>query len=240
MKLRTFVFLATAALAAVSHADLNYSNFSSTAGLTLNGTAHSTTGGALRLTDLANWQNGSFWASTPQTVTGGFDTTFTYHIGEGSGADGFTFAIQDHSATQLGGDGGSLGFNGIASVFGVQFRTYDHNKIQIGGNTDTPVASVNNANLRGDHTVRIIYVPGTMSVYWDGTLATSGAVDLGAMYGNANTYVGFTGATGGTYDIHEIGGWTFKSGAPQAVPEPGTMAALGLGALGLLKRRRKA
>lgn len=239
MNFRSALILLSLSLAGAAQANFNYSDFSSTAGLALNQDAKSVDG-ALRLTEAQNWQGGSAWTLSKQSITSGFDTSFDYHIGEGNGADGLTFALHDRNTWDLGGLGGSLGFDNLHNGYGVQFRTYVHNKIQIGGATDNPTASIANTGLRGDHHVRITYIPGQMDVYFDGVKALTANVDLAAKYGAEGAYVGFTSATGGSNDVHEIRNWTFKSGSPEAVPEPASMAVLAIGAVGFLRRRKKA
>ncbi|RYG36648.1 PEP-CTERM sorting domain-containing protein [bacterium] len=239
MNVRIALTLASALVAGAAQANFSYGNFADTTGLALNEAAHST-GSALRLTEAVDWNRGSAWTTEKQSISEGFTTSFNYHIGEGTGADGLTFTLQNGATWDVGGMGGSMGLDGVFGSYGVQFRTYEHNKIQIGNRTDNADAFVANNNLRGDHQVKITYAPGLMSVYLDGSLALSTNVDLSAKYGTEGAFIGFTSATGGSNDVHEISNWNFTSGSPEAVPEPASLACIGLGVLGLVKRRRKA
>ena len=80
-----------------------------------------------------------------------------------------------------------------------------------------------------DHTVRIIYVPGSLEVYFDGALvittaysfATGGTyLDSGAAVGGLNliggssAWVGFVGASGGSLENHDVISWSWDSGGP--------------------------
>jgi uncharacterized repeat protein (TIGR01451 family) len=74
-------------------------------------------GNALRITAAVANQTGSAWFNTPQPFANGFDTTFTFQLGGGSGADGIAFVIQNAPTTPLNalgfpGNGGALGYGG--------------------------------------------------------------------------------------------------------------------------------
>ena len=58
---------------------LNYTNFISTSGLNLTGSAKATNG-LLRLTPAVDGQIGNAWLSQKQTCAGGFDTSFHFRI----------------------------------------------------------------------------------------------------------------------------------------------------------------
>lgn len=241
---RILPLLLLASVTAVAHADLGFNNFSNPTGMTLNGNAH-VQGNSLRLTDVANYQAGSAWANDKQSVLSGFDTSFGYHIGEGSGADGFAFAIQGYDPHQIGANGGGLGLNDIYKAFGVEFRTWVYNSIDYNFYTYNPgMPSAPNNNLRGDHTVRISYDGARLNTYLDGNLQLSSLIDL-ANYLPTSTdgkyYVGFTSGTGGATDNHDITNWTYKGGAPaQAVPAPGAIVSFGMGTIGLwLQQKRR-
>jgi hypothetical protein len=127
-----------AVLTVAVHADLNYSDFSSTAGLNLVGNAGQAAT-ALRLTPAAAVQAGAAWFNTKQFVQGGFQTVFQFQItdpagitdelGE-TGADGFAFVIQNDNALALGASGGFIGYSegfdnpGITNSVAVEFDTF--------------------------------------------------------------------------------------------------------------------
>jgi hypothetical protein len=67
-------------------------------------------------------------------------------------------------------------------------------------------------------------------------------LNLASTIGGSTAFLGFTASTGSAFGRHEVLGWaysdTFLSGGIAAVPEPGTVALLGLGGLLLLGARR--
>jgi hypothetical protein len=107
------------ALAASSFAQtISFPDFSSTAGLVLNGNAVQN-GSALRLVPSVLSQKGTVWFATPLPVVGGFDTTFTFQtsVPSGGGADGFTFAIHNdpRGTTLLTNHAAALGYGAFAT-----------------------------------------------------------------------------------------------------------------------------
>jgi len=103
----------------------SYPDFSSTAGLTLNGNAAPLLPNVLRLNPAQQSQVGSAWFNTLQPVSEGFSTTFTFQIspptGEGAPAfpaDGFAFVIQNSASglKAIGQAGGAIGYGGAIPV----------------------------------------------------------------------------------------------------------------------------
>ena len=91
------------------------------------------------------------------------------------------------------------------------------------------------------HLVRVTYVPGIMSIYYDNlaTPALTVPVNLSNalnLIGGQNAFVGFTAGTGALINVerHEIRDWTFGSVAPA----PGAATLIGLGGLAAARRRR--
>ena len=76
------------------------------------------------------------------------------------------------------------------------------------------------------HTVRVLYVPGTLEVYFNGNLVITTPYDFGTggtwidsgsavggldLIGGSSAYVGFTGSGGGNPRNHDIESWSFAS-----------------------------
>ncbi|MGA3177833.1 MAG: L-type lectin-domain containing protein [Candidatus Acidiferrum sp.] len=121
----TLALLVVLAGATLTHAQaqFSYTDFSSTAGLQLNGSAATFASAGkptvLRLTPASFLQDGSAYYATPLSLSSAFTTQFTFQFtqvspnGVGS-ADGISFIIQNSPATDaaLGFLGGGIGYGG--------------------------------------------------------------------------------------------------------------------------------
>jgi hypothetical protein len=217
-----------------------FTDFSDVSGLNLVGNA-AQSGTALRLTPSLLSQTGAAWYGSQIAVGGGFTTDFTFRISDlqNTGSDGFTFAVQNSSGTAMGLGGGDVGYGGIANSVAVKFDTHQNGgeppapfvSVQAGGNAAAfgalaTAASIPNIKDAAVHTARIQYAPGTMPVILDNmstpvlnvSLLLSSLISLN----DGEAYVGFTAATGGGFENHDILSWRVTS-----VPEPGTLALLG-------------
>ena len=152
--------------AAASHAGavtLLYNDFSSTAGLQLNGvTAAINTGGmgvtdfnnqkVLRLTDDLS-QGGSAFSTTAISLdaNASFSTVFNFRFTDqqGGGADGIVFTVQTVSNT-AGGIGGGIGYQGLGNSLGIEFDNWfnggsdpndNHVRIDLNGNVTSVATS---------------------------------------------------------------------------------------------------
>src|SRR5262249_26223625 len=134
-------------------------------------------------------------------------------INGGSGADGQTLTLADATKaapTALGEQGGGLGFAGISGI-AVGFDTWE-NSVNPSNNfvgisdgsagegvlhwlsTSTAIPALRTATRH----VKIETLSGTLNVWVEGTKYLSTAVTL-----PPKVYVGFTGGTGGSNDIHK-------------------------------------
>ena len=145
MKARFVGLLAVGLLAAnVASAAvvINYPDFSSVAGLTINGDA-AQVGNILRVTPaLFGGQAGSaFSASTVSlAANASFSTYFQFRFsnpggasdGQGVGADGLVFVVQTVTASEVGSGGGGIGYSTLANSIGIEFDTWDNGSIDAG------------------------------------------------------------------------------------------------------------
>ncbi len=240
------------AVSVVKAGGFNYADFSSTAGLQLNGDA-SASGGILTVVSANMYRRGSVFRTTDVFV-GEFTTTFRFRFVDliGGGADGLTFTIQPTGPGELGGSGGGLGYAGISPSVAVEFDIYynfplfDPSANHIGVNTNGSVVSVATTNIPAGYllqdgqtwTATIDYAGGTLTtrLYRGSTLVTTlaHAVDIPALLGTSYAYVGFTASTGGAAAAHQVLSWSF-----QPAPEPTSLLLMAGGAGLVLWRRRR-
>jgi len=213
-------------------------------GMMLNGNAQ-LVGSTLRLTEAIGSQTGSAFEATPLPVDGDtdFHAWFQFAIYDGSGADGFTFAIQNdtNGPAAIGGGGGGLGYLGISPSIAVEFDTFDNGskgENAIGIDLDGSVGSIASVQVTPDmEEVRPLFAwvdydsqTDLLEVYFSdvntqpGAPVVSATVDLAAVGGQA--YVGFTAATGGATNVHDIEDFVLVWG--QGVPTVPRGALLGL------------
>lgn len=154
------------------------------------------------------------------------------------GADGFAFVIQNESCNILpSGPGQDMGYAGIPNSLAVEFDTFNngvwwnngdptgnHVSVQTRGtlpNSDDHAYSLGASSSIVDlsdgntHTGTIYYRPGGgMRVSVDGgtPLKISPDLDLGGTLSlqSGKGWVGFTAATGGAWEHHDILSWSFK------------------------------
>jgi YVTN family beta-propeller protein len=234
-----------------------FDSFPNATGLTLNGNA-TVTSSRLRLTPATANQNGSAWLTQPFPVRANtsFATRFVFRqSGAADGADGFAFVVQGNSATALGTGGGSLGYGGINASLAVEFDSFagtndpnaNHIAVLTNGAVTTHLAThTPSFDLEDglDHTAWVEYdgVTNTLRVYLSQTVTrtrpanpviTLGSVDLTALAGQ-QAWFGFTGATGGSFNAHEIVAWDMAMDAnklpglslPPVVTNPGARTSV--------------
>ncbi len=111
----------------------NYTNFSSTVGLTLVGNAAKATtsdGAVLRVTPSAASQQGAMYGTTPVTLGSNatFSTSFQFRFTSPGGidpADGITFVLAA-SPSGLGSSGSGMGYSGVSNSVAIEFDTYNN------------------------------------------------------------------------------------------------------------------
>jgi hypothetical protein len=203
---------------------LNFSTgFAGASGLTLNGSAK-VSGADLRLTDGGSNEAGSVFATNAIGVAK-FTTQFTFQL-TNPNADGFTFTIQGKAPTALGGTGGYLGYAGIASSLAIKFDLYnnagegnDSTGLYTGGTapfgnavdlTGTGInlhsGDVFSVTLSYDGTTLTEQITDTVT---KATFSHSYTVNIPALVGGTQAFVGFTGGTGGLTATQDILSWTY-------------------------------
>lgn len=240
-------------IAGSSNADFNYTDFSSTSGLTLLGNA-TRAGNVLRLTPASSFQVGAAWHQVKQGVGDGFSTAFAFRVHglAGGGADGFALVIQNTGLNAIGGNGCRNGFDGIPNSLAIEFDTWDSTSCEAGEvndpndnhvsvltrgtlpNSAAEVYSLGSAtgipNISDGQTHQgmVTYQGGVLSVFIDNLVnpVLSESVDLGAILSldGVGAWVGFTGATGGSSENHDLLSWSFTDnfggGGPPFRPNP--------------------
>ena len=246
------VFASLTMVVSVQAQSFTYSSFSSTAGLQLNGNAAAapgivpSDGTVLRLTPATFSQAGTAFSTTEVSLlnNASFSTEFAFRMtvpnpyygiydGDGPGADGITFVVQDQ-ANNVGGSGGGIGYQGITPSLGVEFDTWnngfalgdENNGNHVATNTDgvlndgnfTPIGTrMNNGDLwyawvdyngaTNDLQVRLSDNNATRPT---NALIDTTSYNLTSILGQDNAFVGFTAGTGSAYEAQDIVSWQFN------------------------------
>lgn len=242
--LKTIIFLIVLFLAVESQAiEMTFPGFLDSSNLTLNGvTAVVTTddGMILRLTPAQRGQSGSAF-STETVNAAKFSTFFKFRITEPggniydcnteAGADGLVFVIQS-VASDIGGGGYGIGYNGIETSIGVEFDTWcnganhdpnsNHLGIDINGSVnhgeDAPDTLVVEPNFDDGNIwyVWIDYNGTTLEIRTSqhtsrpSQVLLQKEVDIPGLLGQDAAFIGFTSGTGADWGNHDILYWEYR------------------------------
>ena len=193
----------------------------------------------LRLTSGTGQAGSAFISTAVTLTTdASFSTNFSFRIlnnvgftdTDGQvGADGITFVVQTVSNT-AGGAGGGIGYAGLVDSVAVEFDTWNngsdddndgnHVGIDVEGVTDslgtvTPISPfMNDGNtwyawVDYNGATDLLEVRLSQVNVRPVGATTSATVDLPAVLGSSNAFVGFTSGTGAAGGDHDILAWTF-------------------------------
>jgi len=218
--------------------------FSSTQGLTLNGSAVANNDTRLQLTNGGLNQAGSVFWNAPIGIQA-FTTSFEFQISGDSLANGFTFCIQNVAPTALGGNSAGLGYQDIPKSVAIKFNFYDFqseggDSTGVYTNGEPPVlpsTDISSSGIQlnsGDSIQAQVTYDGTtltlnlLDLISNAKFTMSKDIDIPQIVGGNTAYVGFTGGTGGLSASQKILTWTYTA---QSAPAPNPSFAISSSAL---------
>ena len=218
---------------------ISYADFSSVAGLTLNGSA-AQAGNVLRVTPANYSQSGSAFSTSTVSLASNasFSTFFQFRFtnpggacdGLGCGADGLVFVVQT-VGNNVGGLGGGIGYAGINNSVGIEFDTWNngsgdnnssnHIGIDVNGSvtsvilTEVTEADMNNGDIWNawidyNGSTNLLEARLGRSAVRPTNAILSLTRNLATDLGTTNAFVGFTSGTGAAFANHDVLSWTLE------------------------------
>lgn len=193
--------------------------------------------GAIVLTKATGGAVGSAFFNQKIKQKDGFSSYFKFYLNDQSGggtggADGIIFVMAS-TANKYGSVGGGMGYGNITSSVGIEFDTYQnegsyepsksHIAVNVNGQdiiSTSPVALVDLGGTYFHSEANIPYYSwvdydgATLSVFISKTATKPSTANLTANikveeYAGDEYYIGFTAATGGSYQEQKISEWKF-------------------------------
>ncbi len=179
------------------------------------------------ITQALNDQVGALWSDSKISLNTSFTISADLFFGANdSGADGFSFIIQNQSKTAIGHVGGGLGYEGIAHSVAIEFDTWDngsgyndipndHAAFDINGSMSGIGGPIDLGNIEDGqyHPVTIDWNAAThiLTLSYDGVVIGSRTIDVAATVGSNEAYIGFAGSTGAADNLQKIRNLTYQS-----------------------------
>lgn len=211
-------------------------------GFGVNGTGYTLNGGptvtsdALTITTAAGSLARTAYFNNKVDVRS-FNTSFHYVASNSAtGADGFTFVLQNQGLTAVGGSGGSKGYAGITPSVAIIFNIYNQDNAGVGSNgaLNNLQAATNTISL-DNVDITATYNGTQLSFAVNGVAVGSPlTVNIPSILGSNSAFMGFTGGTGGANSVQTISNFSYTPTlAPVAytapmVVQPGTTSGLDL------------
>ena len=193
-----------------------------------NGQAHLSGEACYQLTSAINWTSGSIWYKKPINLAQTFEMELDCFFGceDWEGADGIVFVFTSQKP-KTGFQGEGMGFGGLPTSLGIEMDTYqnphlsdpeyDHIALMANGNlhhahnlTKVKPLSAQSNNIEDctQHRLKVSWNPKTemLKVFFDDSARISYEKDIvqSIFKGNPLVYWGFTSATGGKNNRHQV------------------------------------